>query len=80
MFQESAQGAGASNLPPARENHEGHFEPIRHMVFGAPATVAATIKLLHKLHYAEPTDWSLPIPTGRPNEVMVILTKRVRVD
>ncbi|MEM9768760.1 MAG: hypothetical protein AAF892_12890 [Cyanobacteria bacterium P01_D01_bin.71] len=39
----------------------------------------ATIKLLHKLNYAEPNDWSKPFATGQPNEVVVVLIRRVRV-
>lgn len=54
-------------------------EPIRHMLFGSLCAVRATISHLHKLHYAEAEDWSQPISTGRPNEVMTILTKKVRV-
>ncbi|MEO0521107.1 MAG: hypothetical protein AAF171_27880 [Cyanobacteria bacterium P01_A01_bin.116] len=50
------------------------------MLFGSLSAVQTTIRLLHKLHYAEPNDWSQPISTGRPNEVMVILTKRVRLE
>jgi hypothetical protein len=74
------QGAAASTallagLPlaelPAHEN-------VRHLLFGSLSTVKATIQLLHKLKYAEPNDWSQPIATGRPNEVMAVLTKRVR--
>jgi hypothetical protein len=53
-------------------------EAVRHLLFGSVATVQATIKHLHKLRYAEATDWSEPILTGRPNEVMAVLTKRVR--
>ena len=53
-------------------------EAIRHMLFGSVCAVQATIHHLHKLRYAEVDDWSQPIPTGRPNEVMAILTKKVR--
>jgi hypothetical protein len=49
------------------------------LLFGSAATVQATIKHLHKLRYAEANDWSEPMPTGRPNEVMAVLTKRVRM-
>ena len=57
----------------------GHSpEAIRHMLFGSLCAVQATIHHLHKLRYAEVDDWSQPIPTGRPNEVMAILTKKVR--
>ena len=50
---------------------------IRHMLFGTPNTVQSTILQLHQLGYAEPNDWSRLISTGRPGEVMAILTKRV---
>ena len=55
-------------------------EPIRHMLFGSLSAVQFTIWLLYKRGYAEPNDWSQPISTGRPNEVMAILTKRVRLN
>ena len=66
-----ASALGADLLP----NHE--YETVRHLVFGSLTGVRLTIQDLHKKHYAEPNDWSKPISTGRPNEVMVILTKRV---
>ncbi len=47
------------------------------MIFGTPPIVRATILRLHQLGYAEPTDWSRPISSGRPGEVMAILTRRV---
>ncbi|MEL6492740.1 MAG: hypothetical protein AAFQ95_22550 [Cyanobacteria bacterium J06621_3] len=55
-------------------------EPIRHMLFGTLSAVQATIRLLHAKTYAEPNDWSQPIPTGRPGEVMAILTKRIKLE
>ena len=55
----------------------GSREPIRHMLFGTLSGVQATIRQLHSLGYAEPNDWSRPISTGRPNEVMAILTRRI---
>ncbi|NEQ98884.1 MAG: hypothetical protein F6K30_19550 [Cyanothece sp. SIO2G6] len=54
------------------------YETVRHMVFGSVTAVQNTIKLLYKLNYADPNDWSKPIPTGQPNEVMAVLTKKVR--
>ncbi len=50
---------------------------VRHLLFGTLPTVQAIIRLLHQIGYAEVNDWSRPISTGRPNEVMAILTKRV---
>ncbi|MEL6471657.1 MAG: hypothetical protein AAFQ74_18185 [Cyanobacteria bacterium J06623_4] len=69
--------AGVSaNLPGDRTPHPEH---IRHMLFGTLAAVQTTIRHLHHLGYAEPNDWSRPISTGRANEVMAILTKRIRL-
>ncbi|MEO0351760.1 MAG: hypothetical protein AAF282_17110 [Cyanobacteria bacterium P01_A01_bin.15] len=49
------------------------------MVFGSLSGVRLTIQDLHQRRYAEPNDWSKPISTGRPNEVMVILTRRIAI-
>ncbi|MBE9070518.1 hypothetical protein IQ260_28135, partial [Leptolyngbya cf. ectocarpi LEGE 11479] len=58
---------------------EYDYEHGRHMVFGTLGFVQLTIKELHQRNYAEPNDWSRPLPTGQPNEVMAILTRKVRV-
>ena len=79
MFQEPNQGANAPERQP-EFLPEYQYETVQHMVFGSLTAVRNTISLLHKLSYAEPNDWSKPLPTGRPNEVMAILTRRVRVD
>ena len=77
MFQDPNQDASARQPEPLPEYQ---YETVQHMVFGSLTAVRNTITLLHKLSYAEPNDWSKPLPTGRPNEVMAILTRRVRVD
>ena len=85
MFQESHSGANASTdcaVMPSSEgllNPKPHYDTIRHMLFGSPAAVQATIKLLYKLNYAEPNDWSKLMPTGQPYEVVAVLTRKVRV-
>ena len=78
MFQELNQGTG---VPTGRSDllPDYDYESGRHMLFGSLNFVQAIIKLLHKLNYAEPNDWSRPLPTGQANEVMVILTKKVRI-
>ena len=89
MFIPFMQGAQASTspvvaafcaLPPKGNSEPTHAEPVRHMLFGSLPAVRATMHQLHKLGYAEVNDWSQPISTGRVNEVMAILTKRVRVE
>ncbi len=79
MFIPSSQGAAASTPSPTQTS-TAHPESVRHMLLGTAPAVLATIKHLHKLRYAEPTDWSQPMPTGRPSEVMAILTKRIRIE
>ncbi|MGB7251139.1 MAG: hypothetical protein WBC73_19555 [Phormidesmis sp.] len=81
-FEGAAASTFAAAMPPS-----GHFpaggqptpprEQVRHLLFGTPAAVHSTIGLLHKLGYAEPNDWSRPIPTGKSGEVMATLMKRV---
>lgn len=80
MLTDPTQGATAPTVPPAPETLPEHqFENVRHMLFGSLTGVQLTIQELHSKRYAEPNDWSKPISTGRPNEVMAILTKKVRV-
>ncbi|MGD1855537.1 MAG: hypothetical protein ACFB2W_14935 [Leptolyngbyaceae cyanobacterium] len=78
MFLDMAQGAVASTLSLGTDPLPDHqYETVRHLLFGSLTAVRLTIQELHKKRYAEPNDWSKPISTGRPNEVMAILTKRV---
>ena len=80
MLIQQSQGAIASTLSLGTDPLPDHqYETVRHMVFGTPTGVRLTIQDLHKKHYAEPNDWSKPISTGRPNEVMTILTKRITI-
>ncbi len=89
MFIPSTQGAAASTNTAAETSPAAAIPPstspvpreqVRHLLFGTLSTVQSTIALLHKLGYAEPNDWSRPMLTGRANEVMAILTKRVGSD
>ena len=84
MFQESNKDADASTEFGGTSSFDRlpHLQPgfgrLRHVLFGSPSAVDQTIKLLHRLDYAEPNDWSKPMPTGEPDEVMSVLTRRVR--
>ena len=82
MFIDPTQGAGAPTDPPVNGDAlpEYQYEEVRVMLLGTLTSVQNTIATLFKLNYAEPNDWSRLLPTGRPNEVMAILTRRVRVD
>ena len=81
MFLDLTQGAMASTLAVGTEPLPDHqYETVRHLLFGSLTAVRLTIQDLHKRRYAEPNDWSKPISTGRPNEVMAILTKRAMIE
>lgn len=66
--------AGLPLEPGGGGGGRGDREQVRHMLFGSPKAVRATILRLHQSGYAEPNDWSRLLDTGRPGEVMVILT------
>ncbi len=80
MFIPTIQDASASTDSDVNPAPTPTAEPIRHMLFGSLSAVRTTIQTLYKRGYADPNDWSQPISTGRPNEVMAILTKRVRLE
>ena len=87
MFIPSDKGAGASTISPTlspsqvpltKKAPSDDYESVRHLLFGSLRGVQATIRDVHIRGYAEAGSWSQPIPTGRANEVMAILTKRIR--
>ena len=69
-----------ADVPSNSDAAQPQREAVRHMLFGSLAAVQLNIKSLHKIGYAEPNDWSKPIPTGRSGEVMAILVKYLWVD
>ena len=74
----NTDNTGPAALIPTPPPRRCEQEPVRHLLFGSLSAVQSTIRLLYRLNYAEPNDWSQPISTGRANEVMAILTRRVR--
>ena len=50
---------------------------LRLLAIGSPQVVESCVATLFQLGYARPEDWSRPIPTINPGEVMRIMTKRV---
>ncbi|EDX85442.1 hypothetical protein S7335_3143 [Synechococcus sp. PCC 7335] len=83
MFIPSVQDASASTASPIASTTPpliNDTETVRHLLFGSLSAVQFTIRLLYKRGYAEPNDWSQLISTGRPNEVMAILTRRIRLE
>ncbi|MBE9111740.1 hypothetical protein IQ273_20240 [Nodosilinea sp. LEGE 07298] len=61
------QEARALPLPPKSGPNDRGARPltpekVRHMLYGSLAGIDRTIKILHALGYADPNDWSDPIP------------------
>ena len=52
-------------------------EVIRILVIGSAHGVERIIHELYRLGFAEVREWSRPIPTGKVNEVMRVLTRWV---
>ncbi|NJO11836.1 MAG: hypothetical protein HC873_21915 [Leptolyngbyaceae cyanobacterium SL_1_1] len=82
MFNFLEPDAEASTVPPEPTSPEAGLRPdkIRHLVVGSLEAIRITIKAQHKQGYAEPNDWSDPVPTGRPSEWFAIVTKQVWVE
>ena len=76
----ATQTAAAQSSPPSLPPSDFSGSNIRHILFGTLDAVQQTIHNLHLRGYAEPNDWSPAISTGRANEVMRILVRRIPVD
>lgn len=82
MFQPSELGAPAStnSFTHSTSTQTGEYEELRHLLFGSVRSINSTVHFLHKRGYAEPNDWSKPMPTGRGDEWMTLLVKRVPLE
>lgn len=84
MFQSNDAGAQPPTLPPAHsanaDSHEPEREQVRCVLYGSLRGLDRSIKHLHLLRYAEPNDWSKPLPSGRGSEWMVITTKHLLIE
>jgi hypothetical protein len=91
MFEYLEPDAGSVRyLPPGHApKPQPRQERVRHLLYGSLAGIDRTIKILHALGYADPNDWSEPIPvppsaqTGSLSGVevwMVIMTKTILLE
>ncbi|MEB3355621.1 MAG: hypothetical protein VKK04_02660 [Synechococcales bacterium] len=52
-------------------------EILRVIAVGSVQVVTQHVHRMYQLGYAQPHEWSKPLPTVNPNEIMRILTKRL---
>ncbi|MBD2256857.1 hypothetical protein [Pseudanabaena sp. FACHB-2040] len=77
MFQSTDSGA---QPPTVFAELSPHREKAHIVVYGSLIACDRIIKNLYILHFAEPNDWTDPLPTGRPNEWMRMLTKHLLIE
>ena len=82
MFQEHHPDADtAPVIPPTTYSASNpHQEKVRHVLYGSLEGIEFTIKDLYAKRYADPGTWSDPLPTGKPNQWMAILTRVFRLE
>ena len=90
---ETVQPDQGSNQPPqippvGADRKQPRQERLRHVLYGSLEAIENTIKTLHARRYADPGDWSDPIPftpsgsenIDGPQQWMVIMTKILLLD
>jgi hypothetical protein len=53
---------------------------VRHVLYGTLPGLDRAIKILHSRGYADPNDWCDPVPSGEPNQWLVVMTKTLLVE
>jgi hypothetical protein len=64
---------GVDSLPACSDG----YELVRVVVFGSNYGVNYTIRWLWGLHFAQISEWSVPLPAPGSSEMMSIVTKRI---
>ena len=55
-------------------------EFVKVMVVGSRKGINMMIKMLHRLRFAEVSEWSPPVPYGNSGEMMSLVRKKVYLD
>ncbi|MGB3615303.1 MAG: hypothetical protein WBA10_16030 [Elainellaceae cyanobacterium] len=64
-------------LPPPGQPSPDGFYRLRIIATGAPPAVQNHVNMMYHYGYAQPWQWTPPVPTADPGEVMRVLTKQV---
>ncbi|HIK51353.1 MAG TPA: hypothetical protein IGS17_10590 [Oscillatoriales cyanobacterium M59_W2019_021] len=78
MFQENPQDAQTTDVVemPSTSGREA----VKIMLVGTPQGVVNIIHTLYRRGFAEVTEWSPPLPTAIPGEVMRVLVRHLVLD
>ncbi|HIK30521.1 MAG TPA: hypothetical protein IGS31_04090 [Oscillatoriales cyanobacterium M4454_W2019_049] len=78
MFQENPQDAQTTDVVETRST--SGREAVKIMLVGTPQGVVNIIHTLYRRGFAEVTEWSPPLPTTIPGEVMRVLVRHLVLD
>ena len=74
MAEEFLPDSGAS-VPPNSDPGEDDREVVQMFIISSPDGVMETIQTLYAKDFAHVDEWSPPQPTGKPGQVVSILTR-----
>ncbi|MGB7059398.1 MAG: hypothetical protein WBD58_16975 [Geitlerinemataceae cyanobacterium] len=81
MFQENSQDAQTADVVETRSTpNPSEREAVKIMLVGTPQGVVNIIHTLYRRGFAEVTEWSPPLPTAIPGEVMRVLVRHLVLD
>ena len=81
MFQSTEMGAQPPTVPPAQSSKaKPSRQKVTNVLYGSLEALARMTKYLHPLHYADPDDWSDPIPSGKDCQWMVVHIKHLLIE
>lgn len=77
FMSDSSEPDSASVDPQASTDPSLGRDFVKVIVVGSPKGVTKIIHAQYRLGFAEVTEWSPPVPTANPREVMSVLRRRV---
>lgn len=80
FIDDSSEPESASVELQASADSDSDREFVKLIVVGSPKGVTKIIHTLFRLGFAEVTEWSQPVPTANPREVMSVMKRCVLVN
>ena len=80
FIDDASEPESASVELEASADSDSDREFVKLIVVGSPKGVTKIIHTLFRLGFAEVTEWSQPVPTANPREVMSVMKRCVLVN